>query len=63
MLLLMRRIQEVIVIGDDIKVQILGIKGSQIRVGITAPKSISIHREEIYNKIQEEKKSAPTGEE
>lgn len=61
MLLLVRRIGESILIGDDIKVQILGIKGCQVRLGIAAPKKISVHREEIYNKIQEEKKSANKG--
>ena len=63
MLLLMRRIGESILIGDDIKVQILGIKGCQVRLGIAAPKEISVHREEIYNKIQEEKKIAHKGDE
>jgi carbon storage regulator len=61
MLLLVRRIGKSILIGDDIKVQILGIKGCQVRLGISAPKQISVHREEVYNKIQAEKKSATTG--
>lgn len=54
MLILTRHINQTIVIGDDITVTILGIQGSQIRLGINAPKDVSIHREEIYAKIQAE---------
>jgi carbon storage regulator len=56
MLVLTRNIQETFIIGDDIQITILGVSGKQVRLGIQAPKNISIHREEIYNKIQEEKK-------
>lgn len=56
MLILSRRFGETIVIGDEVRVTVLGVKGSQIRLGITAPTSISVHREEIYALIQEEKK-------
>lgn len=55
MLILTRRIGENLIINDDIKVTILGIKGNQIRLGIMAPENVSVHREEIYNKIQDEK--------
>ena len=55
MLILTRRVGESIVIGDDISISVLGVKGSQVRLGIDAPKDVSVHREEIYQRIQEEK--------
>lgn len=55
MLILTRRVGETLVIGDDIKVNVLGVKGNQVRIGIHAPKEVSVHRQEIYNKIQEAK--------
>ena len=54
MLILTRRVGEKLVIGDDITVSVLGVKGSQVRIGVDAPDDVSIHREEIYDRIQEE---------
>ena len=56
MLILTRRIGETVRIGDDIYLTVLGLKGNQIRLGLSAPQNISIHREEVYLKIKEEKK-------
>ena len=58
MLILTRKPGESITIGDDIKIQVIEIKGKQVRLGIEAPKSYMIHREEVYIRIQEENKRA-----
>lgn len=55
MLILTRRISESIIVGDDVKITVLGVKGNQVRLGIDAPKNVSVHREEIYQRIQNEK--------
>jgi len=57
MLILTRRIGENIIIGDNIKVFVTGIQGNQVKLGFEAPKEISIHREEIYNIIEDEKRN------
>jgi carbon storage regulator len=55
MLILTRRVGESLRIGDDVSVTVLGIKGSQVRIGVNAPKTIPVHREEVYDRINDEK--------
>lgn len=57
MLILTRRVGESVMIGDDVTVTVLGVKGNQVRVGVNAPKAVAVHREEIYARIQREEAS------
>jgi carbon storage regulator len=54
MLILTRRVGESLMIGDEVNVTVLGIKGNQVRIGVNAPKNVAVHREEIYQRIQQE---------
>jgi carbon storage regulator len=62
MLILTRRVGETVMIGNDVTVTILGVKGNQVRVGINAPKSVAVHREEIYERIKREQQGESQGE-
>ncbi len=54
MLILTRRVGETLMIGDDVSVTVLGVKGNQVRIGVNAPRDVSVHREEIYQRIKNE---------
>lgn len=61
MLILTRRVGETVMIGDDVTITVLGVKGNQVRVGINAPKSVAVHREEIYERIKREQQAGCQG--
>jgi carbon storage regulator len=61
MLILTRRVGETVMIGDEVTITVLGVKGNQVRVGINAPKSVAVHREEIYERIKREQQGDDSG--
>jgi carbon storage regulator len=62
MLILTRRVGETLMIGDEVTVTVLGVKGNQVRIGINAPKNVAVHREEIYQRIKGENEGGASGE-
>lgn len=62
MLILTRRVGETVMIGDNVTVTVLGVKGNQVRLGVNAPKDVAVHREEIYERIKREQDGGAGGE-
>ena len=58
MLILTRRVGETLMVGDDVTVTVLGVKGNQVRIGVNAPRDVAVHREEIYERIKQEQNEA-----
>ncbi|HWL62103.1 MAG TPA: carbon storage regulator CsrA [Steroidobacteraceae bacterium] len=58
MLILTRRVGEAVVIGEEVTVTVLGVKGNQVRIGVDAPKTVSVHRDEIFERIKNERASS-----
>ena len=61
MLILTRRVGETLMIGDEVSVTVLGVKGNQVRIGVSAPKEVAVHREEIYERIRREREEGVPG--
>jgi carbon storage regulator len=59
MLILTRRVGESVMVGTEVTVTVLGVKGNQVRLGVNAPKEVAIHREEIYERVKDEKAQQP----
>lgn len=62
MLILTRRVGETLMIGDEVTVTVLGVKGNQVRLGVNAPRTVAVHREEIYERIKREQEGGEPGE-